>query len=63
MRVGVVDAIFVVDTANADLYCRIRGILRNGATAGTLIVRHRNETGSAVITVRAGSCGFLTTLP
>ena len=50
-----------VDTANADQLCLIEGMVLNGANSGTLVVRHRLETGSAAInTVKAGSVGFLT---
>lgn len=52
-----------IDTINADTPAFIRGILLNGANAGTLVVRFRLETGTTVVTIKAGSFGILYTMP
>lgn len=42
---------------------RVRGILRNGANAGTLIARTKRENVGSGPNIRAGSFGRLTTMP
>ena len=44
-----------VDAANAVRLATIVGVLRNGATAGTVIARFRSEVALSAVTVKAGS--------
>ncbi len=45
-----------VDAANANLLCKIDGLVRNGTTAGTLAVRFACEVATSPgVTVKAGS--------
>jgi len=43
-----------VDTANANLLCKIDGLVRNGVNAGTLSIRFAAET-TGIVKVMAGS--------
>lgn len=43
-----------VDTINANLLCEVRGILRNGASAGTFALRFAAEA-AGTVTIKAGS--------
>ena len=43
-------------------YASVRGILRNGANAGSLTLRFRCEGAGQEVSIRTGSCGFLTLL-
>jgi hypothetical protein len=45
----------VIDTANADTMAFVSGVLRNGATAGALVLRFASSRGGTLVTVRAGS--------
>ena len=51
-----------IDTANDSTYNSVRGILLNGANAGSLTLRFRCEGAGQEISIRTGSCGFLTLL-
>jgi hypothetical protein len=44
-----------VFAANTNFPASMRGILRNGVTAGTLILRFASEVASSVVTIKAGS--------
>lgn len=57
------DAIVSGSVANAaTIYvARLWGLLRNGATAGTLALRVRSEIGGSVVTVHQGSWGRIWT--
>lgn len=46
-----------IDAANANRLCRIKGVLRNGANAGNLVVRCKTEVANSAITVKRGSWG------
>jgi len=44
-----------IDAANSDSIATIRGIVRNGANAGNLIVRFASEVAASQVTIKAGS--------
>lgn len=44
-----------VDVASVPRLVQIRGVLRNGATAGTVIARFRSEVAASAVTVKAGA--------
>lgn len=44
-----------VDAINAPRLATIRGVLRNGSTAGTLTARFRSEVAASAVVVRAGA--------
>jgi hypothetical protein len=46
-----------IDTANANRIGRITGVIRNGATAGTVTVQFRSEVNGSSVTIRDGSWG------
>jgi len=46
-------------TANSNMAAKISGIFRNGANAGTLIVRFASEVAASQVTIKAGSCGWI----
>jgi hypothetical protein len=50
-----------IDAANTSTYAKVRGIFRNGANAGTFILRFKSEVGASTVTIKAGSAGKLTT--
>jgi len=48
-----------IDTSSVDTLAIIDGVLVNGTTAGTLIVRVASEVAGSVVKIKAGSCGML----
>lgn len=46
------------EAANATRLARIEGVVRVGATAGSLVLRFRSEVAGSAVTIRAGSVVF-----
>ena len=44
-----------IDTANANMLCKVNGIVRNGTTAGTFVLRFASEVAASAVTIKAGS--------
>jgi hypothetical protein len=44
-----------VDVINVPRFASIRGVLRNGATAGTVVARFRSEVAASAVVVKAGA--------
>lgn len=44
-----------VDTANANLLCKLDALVRNGTTAGTFVLRFKCEVSGTAVTIKAGS--------
>lgn len=44
-----------VDTANVDCIATLNGILRNGANAGTFVLRFASEVAGSAVTIKVGS--------
>jgi len=51
-----------VDLANADVLATITGLIRTGASGGTLIVRFASEVAGSAVTIKAESSGILHTI-
>lgn len=48
-----------IDAANTRRIARIRGIVRNGTTAGNLVLRAASEVSGSAVTIKRGTIGVL----